>query len=145
MMRVGYRGKRVHYPAVNWVLACIAHPLEQCCFTSICPPDNNDMEVGVLGSDFHSFCSFCSSCNFRLSHYPCYSRCWIKFEQLGGIPCNPLPNIFFRQSQNPLEALAACGGHRSVISMRGGDKKGLRLVIHEACHKPELKGIYRTS
>ena len=66
-----------------------------------------------------------------------------KFEQLGGGLCDPFPNIFFRRLRNPLDSLAACGGRRSVISMMGGDK-GLRWVIHEACRKPEPKGIYRT-
>jgi len=37
------------YRAVDWILICVADPLEQCCFTSIRPPNNEDSEVGVPG------------------------------------------------------------------------------------------------
>ena len=45
----------ISYLAVNRILCCIADPLEHRRFTSIRPPDNEDTEVGVLGSDFRSF------------------------------------------------------------------------------------------
>jgi hypothetical protein len=52
---VGYQAKQISYLAVNWIFICIADPLEQCGFTSIRPPDNENTEVGVLGSEFCSF------------------------------------------------------------------------------------------
>jgi len=60
-MSVGYQAKRISYLAVNWILLCIADPLQQRRFTSICPPDNKDTEVGVLGPEFRSF--------FRVGRY----------------------------------------------------------------------------
>ena len=63
-MRVGSQIKRIYYLAVNWILFCVADPLEQRRFTSIRPSDNEDTEVGVLGSEFRSF--------FRVDH----SGCW---------------------------------------------------------------------
>jgi len=52
---VGYQVKSTYYLAVNWILLRIADPLEQRCFTSIRPPDNEDAEMGVLGSEFRGF------------------------------------------------------------------------------------------
>jgi len=57
----------ISYLAVNWILFCIADLLEQCCFTSIRPPNNEDVEVGVLGSEFRSF--------FWIGRYRWYSGC----------------------------------------------------------------------
>jgi hypothetical protein len=54
-MRVGYQMKQISYLAVNWILLCIADPLQQRCFTSIRSPDNEDTEVSVLGPEFRSF------------------------------------------------------------------------------------------
>jgi hypothetical protein len=54
MIRVRREAKHISYLAVNWILFCIADPLEQRCFTSIRPPDNEDTEVSVLGSEFRS-------------------------------------------------------------------------------------------
>ena len=45
----------ISYLAVNWILLCIADPFEQRGFTSIRPPDNENTEVGVLGSESRSF------------------------------------------------------------------------------------------
>ena len=56
-----YQAKRISYLAVNWILLCIADPLEQRRFTSIRPTDNEDAEVRVPGSEFRSF--------FRVGHY----------------------------------------------------------------------------
>jgi hypothetical protein len=61
MMRVGYQAEWVSYFAVNWILLCIADPPQQHHFTSIHPPDNEDMEMCVLGLEFHSF--------FQIGHY----------------------------------------------------------------------------
>ena len=52
---MGYQAKLISYLAVNWILLCIADSLEQRRFTSIRPTDNEDTEVGVLGSEFRSF------------------------------------------------------------------------------------------
>ena len=60
-MRVGYQMKWISYLAVNWILLCIADPLQQRRFTSIRPPDHEDTEVGVLGPEFRSF--------FRVGRY----------------------------------------------------------------------------
>jgi len=142
------QAKWVCYLAINWVLICIADPLEQRCFPSIRPPDNEDTEMGVLGSDFRSF--------FWVNHYRWYTGCRIswsyswgqriswrhrrlevkqnwkrsnnaegEFEQLEGIPCDPLPNIFLRRLRNPLDSF--CRGRLSAISMRDGDKKWLAV------------------
>ena len=46
-----YQAKLVTYPIINWILPCIADPLEQRRFPRICPTDNEDAEVGVFGSD----------------------------------------------------------------------------------------------
>ena len=54
-IRVLYQARlRSHLP-VKWILFWIADPLEQGRFASIRPPDNEDAEVGVLGSEFCSF------------------------------------------------------------------------------------------
>jgi len=45
----------VSYLTLNWILFCIADTLEQRCFTRIRPPDNENTEVGVLGSESRSF------------------------------------------------------------------------------------------
>jgi hypothetical protein len=50
-----YQAKLISYLAVNWILPCVTDPLEQGRFTSIRPPDNEDAEVGVRGSEFRSF------------------------------------------------------------------------------------------
>ncbi len=52
---MGYQAKLIFYLAVNWILLCIADPLEEGRFTSIRPTDNEDAEVGVRGSEFRSF------------------------------------------------------------------------------------------
>ena len=57
-MGMEYKVKRTRhtsYLAVNWILFGIADPLEQCRFTSIRPPDNENTEASVLGSEFRSF------------------------------------------------------------------------------------------
>ena len=66
MMREEYQAKTIcHYLVVNWILLCIADPLEQCRFTSIRSPDNEDSEVGVPGSDVRSFKFKFSICHYR--------------------------------------------------------------------------------
>ena len=149
-IRVMHQAKRVCYLAVNWVLLCIADPLEQRCFPSIRPPDNENTEMGVLGSDFRSLFwvnryPWCTSCRKRIRWR--YSNRWGRssgwmwsktegaktmaegeFERLGGVPCDPLPNTFFRRLRNPLDSF--CRGILSAISMRDGDKKGLAAVGH---------------
>ena len=47
---MGCQAKLVSYLAVNWILLCIADPLEQRRSTSIRPTDNKDAEV-----EFRSF------------------------------------------------------------------------------------------
>jgi len=57
-MRVGYKAAsegHISYLSVNRILLCIADPLEQRRFTSICPPYNENTEVGVLDSESCSF------------------------------------------------------------------------------------------
>ena len=46
-----YQAKLVTYPIINWILPCIADPLEQRRFPRFCSTDNEDAEVGVFGSD----------------------------------------------------------------------------------------------
>ena len=43
-----YQAKLVAYPIINWILLCIADPLEQRRFPSVCPTDNKDAEVGIF-------------------------------------------------------------------------------------------------
>jgi len=50
-----------------------------------------------------------------------------EFERLEGVLCDALPNLFFRRLRNPLDSLAVCGGRLSAISMRKGEKKGLKV------------------
>lgn len=50
-----YQAKQIAYLLVNWILLCLADPLEQRRFPSICPTDNEDAEVGVFGPEFRSF------------------------------------------------------------------------------------------
>ena len=38
-----------------WILGCIANALEQRRFTSVCPPDDKDAEVGVFRPKFRGF------------------------------------------------------------------------------------------
>ena len=44
------------FPVINaWILGRIANALEQRRFTSVCPTDNKDPEVGVFRSKFRGF------------------------------------------------------------------------------------------
>ena len=47
------------------ILSCVAHPLEQRRFPSICSTDNKDAKAAVFGSEFRSF--------FRVDWSCCYS------------------------------------------------------------------------
>ena len=66
-MKRRYQAKLVTHPIINWILPCIADPLKQRRFPSICPTDNEDAKVGIFGSEFRNF--------FR-GH--CYS--WIRID-----------------------------------------------------------------
>ena len=146
MMKVGHREKSIHYLAVNWVLLCIADPLEQRCFTGICPPNNEDTEMSVLGSDFRSF--------FWVSRYRWYTGCWISWGQ----------RIRWRYSNNRWRRIQAGRMHtlrspsenlpQAFVQSLGlfvrwafsshinEGRKESRWVIHKACNKPEPQGIY---
>ena len=47
---MGYEATLISYHVVNWILLCIADPLEQSRFASIRPTNNEDAEVGIFVS-----------------------------------------------------------------------------------------------
>jgi hypothetical protein len=113
-MRVGYKAKHISYLAINWILLCIADPLEQRRFTSIRPPDNENTEVGVPGSESRSFfASTKTEATAKDEVIPARST----VGRLGGVP---RPNTFFRRFRNAfnLDSLAVRGAPCSAISIR---------------------------
>ena len=49
-IRVVYGAKLISYLGINWILVCIAYPLQHRGFASIRSSDNKDAEVRILGS-----------------------------------------------------------------------------------------------